>query len=84
MERKNLTPQQLDVINLLLVNYPQGIGTDHPEIRRVADSIIARGGLVELIQNDETPTGDCYRLTDAAAEAYRADAEERAREAVNN
>jgi DNA-binding MarR family transcriptional regulator len=85
MERKNFTQKQLDVISFLIKHYPQGIGTDDPEIRRVADSIIDRdGGLVELIDSDETLSGDCYRLTDAGADAFRADAEERAREAENN
>jgi hypothetical protein len=44
----------------------------------VANSIIDRGGLVELVDSDETPTGDAYRLIDSGAEAYRRDAEERA------
>ena len=59
------------------------------EICRVCDELIERGdksglALVELVDNDETPTGDCYRLTDGYASAFRADAEERAQEAENN
>ena len=38
-------------------------------------------GMVELIDSDETPTGDAYRLTDAGAEAFRDGAEELGREA---
>jgi len=40
----NFTQKQLDVTRLLIKHYPQGNGTDNPEIRRVADSIIDRGG----------------------------------------
>jgi hypothetical protein len=85
MERKSFTKQQTEVLRLLIRHYPQGIGSDDPEIRRVADSIIDRGtGLVECIDSDETPTGDCYRLTDLGAAAYRANAEEHAMEAIFN
>jgi hypothetical protein len=86
---KRFTRKQTELIALLKKHYPQGISTDDPEVRQVSDSLIERGNesglhLVELIDNDETPTGDCYRLTDAYAEAFRTDAEERAREAESN
>ena len=82
---QDYTQKQLEVLRLLIKHYPQGIGTDDPEIRRVADSIIDRGtGLVELIDRDETPTGDAYRLTDAGAEAFREGAEGLGREAKSN
>lgn len=85
MERQNFTQEQLDVLNLLIKHYPKAIGTDDPKVRQVADSIIDRGtGLVELIDSDETPTGDAYRLTDDGAKAFREDAEDRAREAESN
>lgn len=88
-ERQHFTKEQTEMLNFLKKHYPQGISTDHPKVCRVCDSLIERGdesglALVELIDNDETPTGDCYRLTDAYAEAFRDDAEDRAREAESN
>lgn len=81
----NFTKRQLDALELLKKHYPSGVGIADSDARAVFDSIIERGtGLVELIDSDETPTGDCYRLTDAGANAFREDAEERAREAEQN
>lgn len=80
---QNFTRKQLDVLDLLKKHYPSGIGTDDPETRHVADSIIERGGLVELVDSDETQTGDAYVLTDGGAEAFRRDAEERAKADLN-
>jgi hypothetical protein len=39
---------------------------------------------VEVVDTDETPTGDAYVLTDAGADAFRENAEQRAREAEQN
>jgi hypothetical protein len=84
-ETKNFTKRQLEALDLLKKHYPSGVGIADSDARAVFDSIIDRGtGLVELIDSDETPTGDCYRLTDAGADAFRADAAERAREAEQN
>jgi hypothetical protein len=53
--KQHYTQKQLDVLNLLIKHYRQGVGPDDPEIRRVADSIIDRGtGVVELIDSVET------------------------------
>jgi hypothetical protein len=79
--KQHYTQKQLDVLNLLIKHYRQGVGPDDPEIRRVADSIIDRGtGVVELIDSVETSRrlpAMHYRLTDAGAEAFRAVQERR-------
>jgi hypothetical protein len=85
MERQNFTPRQLDALDLLKKHYPSGVGIEDSEARAVFDSLIARGtGLVELVQTDETPTGDAYVLTDAGADAFREDDDERRRDADLN
>jgi hypothetical protein len=72
MERPNFTKRQLEALDHLKKHYPSGVGIEDPEARAVFDSLIARGtGLVELVQTDETPTGDAYVLTDAGADAFR-------------
>jgi hypothetical protein len=66
------TPRQLEALDYLKKKYPSGVGIEDPEARAVFDSLIARGtGLVELVETDETPTGDAYVLTDAGADAFR-------------
>ncbi|HKH15174.1 MAG TPA: hypothetical protein VKA47_11025 [Solirubrobacterales bacterium] len=86
---KNLTRKQTEMLGFLGRHYPQGISTDDPGVRGVCDSLIERGDesgvhTVELRDNDEMPTGDCYRLTDPYAEAWREESEEQARGAENN
>ena len=72
MEHQNFTKRQLEALDLLKKHYPSGVGIEDQEARAVFDSLIARGtGLVELVQTDETPTGDAYVLTDAGADAFR-------------
>jgi hypothetical protein len=72
MERPNYTRRQLDAHDLLKKKYPSGVGIEDADARAVFDSIIERGtGLVELVESDETPTGDAYVLTDAGADAFR-------------
>jgi hypothetical protein len=82
MERQNFTKRQLEALDLLNEKYPSGVGIEDSETRAVFDSLIERGtGLVELVDTDGTPSGDAYVLTDAGADAFREDAEQRAREA---
>jgi hypothetical protein len=82
MGGRNFTKRQLDALDLLKKHYPQGCSMVDPEDRAVFDSLIARGtGLVELVETDETPTGDAYVLTDADADAFREDADERGQQA---
>ena len=79
------TDRQLDALELLKKVYPSGVGISDSEARAVFDSLIERGsGMVELVDTDETPTGDAYKLTDAGADAFRDDAEERGRDADLN
>jgi hypothetical protein len=85
MQQQNFTPRQLEALDFLKRIYPSGAGIAVGDHRAVFDAIIERGsGLVELIDSDETPTGDAYRLTDEAAEAFREDAGDRAGEAGLN
>jgi hypothetical protein len=84
-ERQNYTERQTEALELLKKHYASGVGVADSEARAVFDALVARGtGLVELIATDETPTGDAYVLTDAGADAFREEAEERARDAEQN
>jgi hypothetical protein len=68
---QNFNRKQLEALDALKSVYPSGIWIE-PEGRPIFDSLIDRGsGLVELIDSDETPSGDAYRLTDQGAEAFR-------------
>ena len=77
-ERPSFTGRQTEALELLKKYYPEGVTMldgRGPRRIRIADR---RGtGLVELVETDETPTGDAYRLTDAGADAFREDADER-------
>jgi hypothetical protein len=82
---ENFLPIQLEALKRLVKEYPHAVGIEDDWARVVFDSLIRRGtGLVELIETDETPTGDAYILTDAGADAFREGIDERAREAENN
>jgi hypothetical protein len=82
---ENFTPKQLEALDLLKRKYPSGVGIKEEWARIIFDSLIERGtGLVELVDTDETPTGDAYVLTDAGADAFRDNAEDASRVAGSN
>jgi hypothetical protein len=83
MNTRHFTPKQIDVLELLARHYPRACGIEDAEARAVFDSLVERGP-VELVETDETPWGDAYKLTDSYAEALRDDAAERAEEARFN
>jgi hypothetical protein len=82
---ENFTPKQLEALDLLKAVYPRGVGIEDQESRAVFDSLMVRKpSMVEQLDYDDSPSGDCYRLTDDAAEAFRGVSEELAQSAAGN
>jgi hypothetical protein len=77
MKRRAFTPKQLEALDVLIRLYPRGVGIEDHEARVVFNSLVARDtGMVELVGWPDSPSGDAFVLTDDAAGALRAEAEE--------
>lgn len=85
MERQAFTPKQLEALDMLIRVYPSGVSISDPEARVVFNSLVARdSGLVELVPYASVPSEDAFVLSDAGAEALRAETTEAASNAAMN